>query len=225
MANSDIFGAAPGLGATRTAAHRKVFLGNEKYLPGNHVIAGADARDPLNTPVSEIRAGLLLGEVSASGKLGVSIIGVTTNAEAVASTAVEAAAAVVTELSRREGATGTFLLVGPAVAGGPVNVETVTYSGFASSTAITVTALTNAFVAGSLIMATDGSANIRTIIPDGYPIRVLDENDSDRDVQLERYPIAGIVDSSQIINWPADAALKEWIVAQLPHFQFDHHHQ
>lgn len=223
MPNSDIYGAAPGMGPTLEAAHRIILLHGEDYLPGNHIVAGADARDPLNTPVTEIRAGLLLGEVSASGKLGASVIGVTTNAEAAGSTAIEAAAAVVTELIRRQGASGTFLLVGPAVAGGTINIETVTYSA-ASGTSITCTAITNDFVAGSFIMPTDGSANIRTFVPNGYPIKMTDANDADRDVQI-KYPISGVVDSSQILNWPADASLKGWVVAQLSHFIFDHQHQ
>ena len=64
-------------------------------------------------------------------------------------------------------------------------------------------------------------------IPDGYPVKVVDQLLADRDVQLERYPIAGLIDSSQLINWPADASLRTFIVDALNlagHFEFDHLH-
>lgn len=332
---SDIHGAAPGVGPTLTAAHRQILLGNEQFFPGNHVIAGADARDPLNTPVTEIRAGLLLGEVSASNKLGASIIGITGEALDGEETALTVAAAVATELIRRQGATGTYKLTGPPTAAGVVRTLTITYSAV-GATEITQTApevasvhtLTEAagtdggtfvikvilpddthdettalaynasaatintaldalsvlsagqlvatgstggpytltgngdlgditirvvndvtmdgsvweggvvvaqtaigidgrFVTGSLMQPTDGSETIKTFIPDGYPTKVVDSNDSNRDVQLERYPIAGIVDSSMLLNWPADTSTKQWVVDALNAvgtFVFDHKH-
>lgn len=335
MPGQDIYGAAPGVGPTLTATHRQILLGNERFFPGNHIIQGADARDPLNTPVTEIRAGLLLGEVTADNVLGASIIGISGEAMDGEETAMTVGAAVATELIRREGASGTYNLTGPPTAAGVVRTILITYSAV-SATVITQTApevasvhtLTHAagtdtglfsikvilpdgthdttsglawdataatintaldalsvlsagqlvatgsaggpytltgngdlgdidiqirndgtldatvweggvvvaqtaigvdgrFVTGSLIQPTDGSQTIKTFIPDGYPVKVVDTLLADRDVQLDRYPIGGVIDSSQLINWPADASLRTWVVDALNlvgNFEFDHLH-
>lgn len=335
MPAQDIYGAAPSVGPTLTATHRQILLGGERFFSGNHIIQGADARDPLNTPVTEIRAGLLLGDVTADNLLGASIIGISGEAMDGEETAMTVAAAVATELIRRQGASGTYNLTGPPTAAGVVRTLLITYSAV-SATVITQTApevasvhtLTEAagtdagsfsikvtlpdgthdtttalawdataatidtaldalsvlsagqlvatgstggpytltgngdlgditievvndftndggvaeggivvaqtaigvdgrFVTGSLIQPTDGSETIKTFIPDGFPVKAVDVDDVDRDVQLERYPIAGIVDSSQLLNWPADASLRQWIVDALNavgNFEFDHLH-
>lgn len=335
MPGQDIYGAAPGVGPTLTAAYRQIMLGHERYFPGSHVIQGADARDPLSTPVTELRAGLLLGEVSADNVLGASIIGISGEVMDGEETEMDVTAAVATELIRRQGASGTYNLTGPPTAAGVVRTLVITYSAVAA-TAVTQTApevasvhtLTGAagtdggffsikvilpdgthdttsalawnasastintaldalsvlsggqlvatgstggpytltgngdlgdidiqlrndstndgvvfeggmvvaqtaigvdgrFVTGSLIQPTDGSQTIKTFIPDGYPVKVVDQLLADRDVQLERYPIAGLIDSSQLINWPADASLRTFIVDALNlvgNFEFDHLH-
>lgn len=218
----------PGVRAERTATFRRVFKQSGKMgLALGKIIDGSKGRDPLNTgDVNVLRAGVLLGQITASDKYAPSIMGITTNAEAVGSTAVEAAAAVVTELVRRVGASGTFKLIGPSVANGPVAIETVTYSA-ASGTSITVTALVNAFVAGSFIAPTDGSEIPLTFVPDGYGIKVTDTDDANLDVQFPDFPIGGVLESAQIVNWPSDTGLRAWLVAQLNQqaggqFVFDH---
>lgn len=218
----------PGVRAERTASFRRVFKQWSKLpLTAGKTISGAVSRDPLNTgDVDVLRAGLLMGKITASGKYAPSILGVTTNAEAVASTSIQAAAAVITELVRRIGATGTFKLIGPAVAGGPIVAETVTYSA-ASGTDITVTALANAFIAGSFICPTDGSEAPVTLIPDGYGVKVTDQDAANADVPFVDFPIGGVIESSQIINWPSDVALRAYIVGNMNQqaggvFVFDH---
>jgi len=207
----------PGVRTARTASHRIVFRqGWERYLGQGKIIDGSKARDPLNTgDVDVLRPGVLMGKITSGGKYAPSILGVTTNAEAVGSTAIEAAAAVVTELVRRVGASGTFKLTGPPSAGGTVVTETVTYSA-ASGTSITCTALVNAFVAGSFIQPTDGSEDPVTVVPDGWGIQCTDvDRTTNLDVEFPQFPIAGIIESAQLVNWPSDTALREWIIGNM----------
>lgn len=224
---STYFNGPPGVGVPRTSSYRTIFLQrSESFLAQGRYISGECSRDPGNSPdVTSLRAGLLLGRISTVvNSLGVvgayapSIMGLTTNAEAIGSTAIEASAAVVTELVRRCGASGTFKLTGPATAGGAVQTETVTYSA-ASGTSITVTGISNAYIAGSFIQPTDGSDTPLTFIPDcdGYGIYVLDANLASLSVvDFPRMPVSGIVDASQLLPvFPSDASLRSWLFARL----------
>lgn len=213
----------PGVTTRSGTSPRNVMLGGLELLPGGKIIDGAKSRDPGNTgDLDVLRAGTLMGKITSGGKYAPSIMGVTTNAEAIGSTSIQAAAAVVTELVRRVGATGTFKLTGPATAGGVVETETVTYSG-TSGTDITVTALTKAFVAGSFIQPTDGSEEPLAFIEDHDGIKVTDQDDADVSVPFARVPIAGVVDASQLLPaWPSDTALQLWIMERFPRFTFDH---
>lgn len=221
---SQVVGLA-GLRAAKTVAHRIVTRGGmiPDVLPEGRYVAGACSRDPSNTvDVTRLQAGLLMGKIStvvnSLGTVGYyapSILGVTTNAEAAGSTSIQASAAVVTELVRRCGATGTFVLRGPGVAGGPIQTETVTYSA-ASSTNVTVTAIVNSYIAGSFIQPTDGSDDPLTFIPNGTPIQVTDSDNASIDVEFAELPIACTVDGSQLLPvWPTDASLIAWIISRL----------
>lgn len=222
MANNQVLG-LPGPKTAREATYRVVTAtGTLQFLPTGKIISGAVSRDPLNTGyLHTLRPGLLMGKITSGGEYAPSIIGVTTNAEASGSTSIEAAAAVVTELVRRVGSSGTFTLTGPPSANGTVVSETVTYSA-ASGTTITVTAITAAFVAGSFIQPTDGSQTPVTFIPDGTGIKVTDDTEANIDQEFPQVPVAGQIDSSQLINWPSDTSLQAWIEARLPFFVFDH---
>lgn len=225
MSITQVYG-LPGVRAAKTATHRLAFRGGwwPALLPTGKVIAGGCSRDPGNTgDIHTLRAGVLMGKigtvVNSLGTVGYyapSILGVTTNAEAVGSTSIEAAAGVVTELVRRAGATGTFKLIGPGSAAGAVVEETVTYSA-ASGTTITVTAIANNFVAGSFICPTDGSEEPLTLVPDGTGLRVTDVLDgTNLDVPFPEMPIGGVIDSAQILPaWPSDTSLRQWIVDRL----------
>ena len=324
----------PGIHTGPTATARKVLVSDRNilYVPGGVIIDGSKARDPLNSNnVNTLRAGMLLGKITASGKYAPSIIGVTGEAVDSAETEITVAAAVVTELVRRIGASGTFRLTGPPTAGGTVQTLTATYSA-ASGTTITLTALGTAavwtltpvsgtdggtfrlavttedgnrqitgpitfsatgatfqsnidtaiealsnlpddacsvastdttgvstmtflaslgnvqvevvndnltdggvhegeaalvhtttgvngeFVTGSLIQPTDGSETPLVMIADQHDtfgIKTVDDNDDSIDVQLPSPVIGGFLDASQIINYPADAALKQWVKDKL----------
>ncbi len=227
----------PGTRVHTTASYRTVTSGGPlmAVLPRGRIIAGACSRDPGNTTdVTRLRAGIVMGKitsvVNSLGTVGFfapAIYGVTTNAEPTGSTSIQATAAVVTELIRRRGTTGTFNLIGPGSAAGVVISETVTYSA-ASSTNITVTALTNSFIAGSFICPTDGSEDPLAFIPDGHPIRVTNQDGTSQDIEWPTVPVSMVVDSSQLLPaWPSDTSLQEWLVSRLNRaaggkFVFDH---
>lgn len=218
----------PGLRAAKTSRHRHVFKGGYTpgLLPGGKRLSGLYSRDPLNTDtVTNLQAGLILGLRTADSYYAPSIIGVTTNAEAVGSVAIEASAAVVTELVRRVGSSGTFKLTGPPTANGVVVTETVTYSS-AATTIIVCTAIVNAYVAGSFIQPTDGSETPITFIPDSHGIPVTEPDGTAVTVlELPGLPIDGVVDSSQLLNWPSDTSLQTWLVNRLGYygkFVWDH---
>ena len=223
-------GGLAGYRTARTTQPRIVFRDGKwetHPFPAGVIINGTLSRDPLNTgDIDVLRPGLLMGKVTATGLYASSILGVTTAAEAIGSTDITAAAATVTELVRRVGATGTFKLIGPPAANGVVAIETVTYSA-ASGTSITATAIVNAFVSGSLIVPTDGSETPITIIPDGNGIKVTDQDGTSENQPFALCPIGGVLLSSQIVNWPSDTSIREWIVGAMTQqgagrFVFDH---
>lgn len=220
MTSAAWFQMNPGIASARTARHRALFLQrSETFLAAGQLIDGAKSRDPSNTEsIVNLQIGLMMGKVTSGGLYAPSVLGVTTNAEAVGSTAIEATAAVVTEIGRRIGATGTFKLTGPPTANGIVETETVTYSGL-SGTTITCTALTRAFVAGSFIQPTDGSETPRTFIPDieAYGIPVVDRDGNSLSVvDFPKVPISGVVDCSMILPvWPSDTSLRQWIKSRM----------
>jgi hypothetical protein len=219
----------PGVLTQRTAPYGLVTLGQEQFFPGGVVIDGGNARDPLNTPYSyELRAGVLLGKITASGKYGVSVLGLTTAAVTSGGTTVSVAPAVAQELVRRIGNTGTFKLTGPATAGGTVATQVATFSAVNPATgAVTIAAASAACVAGSLVQPTDGSEEPITFVPNGYPLRVVNYDQLNIDVPEARCPIGGVVRSKNIVNWPADPALVAWLTGQLAspgqsYFVFEH---
>jgi hypothetical protein len=218
----------PSISTARTAAYRTVILADEKFLPGFHTIAGSVSRDPLNSErVDELRPGLLLGIVTATKKFAPSIIGVTVNAYADNDLVLDVSAATATEILRRVGTTGTVNLVGPPTANGTVASTAVAYTAINTTTGrLTVPDLNVAAVAGSWIVPNDGSQTIVTFVPNGYSLRVTDDNGDNIDVSFNA-PIGGLIDSSQIINWPSDTSLIARVVAQLNagaggQFIFDH---
>jgi hypothetical protein len=210
----------PGLPTARTATPRQVTIGGEKFLPGGMIVDGANGRDPANTTYPyELRAGVLMGRITASNKLGVSIFGVmgVLHDTSVVTTTMTLPAATVAEIQRRCGASsGTFRITGPATAAGTVNSEIVAYSAVPTTTTLTITATTNDFIAGSFIGADDGSYLPITCIPNGYPLRVVNYDQVDIDVPLERVLVEAEVIGSQFLPyWPTDASLITWIKTQL----------
>jgi hypothetical protein len=147
---SDLFVTGmPGVSAERLVAFKRVFRGySESWLPGGKQIAGAASRDPSNTGnVNVLLPGLVMGRitsvVNSKGNIGQyapSILGVLNGALTGIGTTVTATAAVIAEIVRRFGATGSFKITGPPAASGVVRTSTATYSATGATTA-TITAL------------------------------------------------------------------------------------
>lgn len=223
----------PGIRADRVAGPpRKVLLTNTGaiYLPRGRTINGSKSRDPLNTgDLDVLRAGMLMGMISASKKFAPSIIGVLPSAHdssGTTRTAMTLGVANAVELVRRVGASGTFKLTGPPSAAGVVAVTTVTYSAVDVTTGIaTITDIAVNKIAGSFIQPTDGSETALGILLSDYGLKVTDKDAASQDTQMPLLLIGGIIDSSQILNWPTDTSLiayvKAWLRAKGYGFAFD----
>lgn len=199
----------PGIGSALEAQALNVSRdGSLSYFPAGGTIEGTKARDTTNTTsVLTLQAGLLMGKITTGGFWANSIIGVTSGAYTSGGTSLSTSAAAVTELVRRVGASGTFKLIGPATAGGANVTATVTYSA-ASGTTITITNIGANKIAGCFICPEDGSETIRSFVPDGYGIIIPDDSS---DVNFPMIPVAGILDSSNLIFWPSDTTLRTYI--------------
>lgn len=132
----------PGVSVEKIAKQRVVAAdGYPSFLPSGKVVNGAKTRDPDNTDPTRMRAGLLMGPITATGLLANSVIGRSTGALANGGTTLALSAAQATELVRRVGATGTFKLTGPPAASGVVRSVTAAYSAVNTSTGdVTITA-------------------------------------------------------------------------------------
>ena len=210
----------PGPQTAHAQAYNTVRLNNQgvRYLPGGRVIDASNARDPLNTGyVTTLRPGLVMGMVTATGLYAPSIIGLNTvlHDTSVVTTTMTLPASVVTEITRRIGASGTFKITGPPTTAGTVATETVTYSAIASATTITITATSADFAAGSVIRPTDGSETPLGLIDDGDGIKVTDADGNDIDQPFPFVLIGGHLNTSNIINYSSDASVKTWLKGQL----------
>lgn len=74
------------------------------------------------------------------------------------------------------------------------------------------TAVDGRFVTGSFVQPTDGSEVIRSFLPTGWELHAPVDSS---DWPLPQIPVAGNVDMSQLLPWPADASLKQWVRDQL----------
>ncbi len=220
----------PGIRAAISSAQKILFKGGlvPGYLARGVQIDGSLSRDPTNSPVTMLQVGLLMGKVTATGLYAPSIIGPTTASYTSGGTSLTVAAATATELIRRIGTSGTFKLVGPAVAStNPVQVVTVTYSAVGSTT-ITITSPGVSFISGAFICPTDGSEDMLSVIADGYPIPAVDgDGTTNITNQWPLVAIEGPIISSAIVNWPSDTVLQNYIVNKLSapgagKFVFDH---
>jgi hypothetical protein len=323
----------PGATAERIAKHRAITQdGWLDYLPGGVILDGTKTRDPDNPDYAtlgadalrRLRAGLLVGKVTSSGKYANSVIGVTSGSLAGNGTSITLSVQEAVELNRRVGASGTLTLTGPPVASGTAKSLTATYSAVNTTTGVvTITALgvnqqedvrlapastggnlqltvqkpdgtfvttanipwnaTDAtylasiasaldtatgvvggivptaisatdtdngftltyagtgyaglpwtpakvallpttstdwyvvprttavdgrFVAGSFVGDTDGSQTPMSFLPDGWETVVPSDSS---DLPLPRGPVRGVIDGSQLLPWPADSGLKQWV--------------
>lgn len=186
------------------------------YLIGGKIIDGAKTRDPNNTDARDIRAGTLMGIVTATGKYANTVIGSLSADAAAAATTVNIGLAEAAELVRRVGATGTLRFVGPPTAGGTVATFTETYSAVNVGTGdVTVSALDAALEASSFVTANDGTHLPVTFIPDGWGEYIPEDS---VDIPFSYLPIRGNVDTSKLLPFPADLAIRQWIRDRLRDF-------
>jgi hypothetical protein len=223
----------PGLRTAVTATHRIIFKGGRwdyVSLPGGATIDASESRDPANTGfLGNLRAGLLMGKITATGLYAPSILGAISGAYTSGGTSLTVSAAVATEIDRICGQAGTAELVaiGPPTANGTNAVTDITHSAINTTTGvITVSDLGVDKVAGTLIARKDGRQLPITLIPDGYPIKVTDSEGTSVDVGFPKLPIGGTIISENILPvWPSDTSIMAWIVEQLNaagQFVFDH---
>jgi len=217
-------GGLPGPGTTYDSDTRVVILSGTEILARGVRLTGADSRDPLNTgDVDYLRAGMVLGQNTTTGLYAPACLGVTTVASTNTgslNTLLTVSAATAVEVVRRVGSTGTLTISGPPSAAGTVATATVTYTAVNTTTGvITVSAIGANYIAGSWIGDTDGTqiagATGWVLIGNGSPVRVTNADDDSINVELAAPVIGGLVDSSQIINWPTDTSLIAWVKDQL----------
>ena len=153
------------IGTERQVTHRTVSRqGMWDFLSNGATVKVTASRDPGNTEdIALLRPGLLMGKITSGGMYAPSALGITTAALTNSGTTVSAAAAVVTELVRRVGATGTFKLTGPPAAAGVVRTLTATYSA-ASGTSITISALGVNEVQTVNLVTAGTAGNLRLIV-------------------------------------------------------------
>jgi len=204
---------------TQTATPRNVIWGGKPdLLPGGAVIDGSEARDIGNSPVFDLRAGLLLGKETSNGLWAPSIIGVTTADYSSGETTLTVSTATAVEIVRRIGSSGsgTIKITGYTSGDSSVTTKAITFSAVNTTNGeITVTDLQDDFDSGSFIQPADGSETILGILGDPYGVRVVDEDQNDIDVPASQIIIGGIIDTDYIVHYPSLALLKSWIKEQL----------
>ena len=167
MYSQELTNTLPGIGTTRQAENRAVWLTTEgvQYAATLGAIDGAKARDLLNTgDINVLRAGLLLGKITATGKYGAAVLGLTTAALAQNGTTLTVSAATAVEIVRRIGTTGTLTITGPATAGGVVTRAVATYSAVNTTSGdITISALAIASDAGSPVNVATSTAGVAAV--------------------------------------------------------------
>jgi len=223
----------PGIRTDRVAGPPRKVLKTDTgamYLARGRTIDGSKSRDPLNTgDLDVLRAGMLMGMISASKKFAPSIIGVIPSAhETTGSTvlAMTLGVANAVEIVRRIGASGTFKITGPPSAAGVVATTTVTYSAIDVATGIaTITDIATSHIAGSFLQPNDGSETPLGILLSDYGLKVTNKDATSQDTQMPLLLVGGVIDSSQILNWPSDTSLitqvKTWLRAKGYGFLFD----
>ncbi len=205
----------PGFHSEITATHRVALRGGQfsQYYAGGKTIDGAKSRDSGNTGyITTLRSGLLMGRITSGGKYRPSVIGVVVTATVVGATTVNVSAAQAVELNRL-GTTGTFVIRGPAITGGPVDSETATYSAVNTTTGdITVTALTKPYLAGSFVQPADGADVPISVIPDGFGVKVVDADGvTSIDIDFDPVPVGGVLVTAMVPLYPTEPSLRRWL--------------
>jgi hypothetical protein len=206
----------PGVGSARQAQYRNVFkeAGRLQFFPGGGVIDGAsrDYGNALNLFL--LRPGLLMGRVTSTKKCKPSVLGVSQGAYTATGTSLTVTAAQAVEIARRVGASGNLYYVGPPAAAGTVaTTGPIAFSAINTTTGVITTADIGVNkIAGTFVVAGDGSEVPRSLIPDGYGVEIPTDSS---DVDFPMIPDEGVVESSKILDWPTDTSLQAYIMASL----------
>lgn len=207
----------PGVRTTGQSTFRKVTRGTAEYLPGTtDLIDSRLSRDIGHADALTLRPGLMLGRTAATRKLRPSIIGTLTEAHT-AGTSLDVPIDLAAELARLFAhGEADFTLIGPATAGGTIVTTPVTITAIDPEGTLTLSSTTGTNrIAGSFIAPADGAQTPVTFVPDGDGIRLADEAGQVEDAPVPRFPISGVIDSSRLIPWPDDSALRQWLVLEL----------
>ena len=214
----------PGYRSDRTAAYRRIRKSDQgaQYLEGGILINGSKSGDALNTGnVDVLRPGNIMVKEASGGLYRNFIIGVSGEAydtDAGADTTLEVAAAVATEIARLitvAGGAVTLSLIGPPTAAGTVAATDIVISA-ASGTTLTITDIAVDKVTNSLITAhvpatsdiTDGTF---CFIDDGTGVKLSDVDGNRITQEYGHALVAGSIDESQIVNWPADTSTRTYL--------------
>jgi len=215
----------PGIGSDKTATPRRISVGGvETLFPGGKIIDGTLSRDPLQSTVDVdvLRAGMVMGKITATGKFRPAIIGLSNLAYADNDLTIQVSLATATEVARLKAVGGggniSLLFIGPPSASGVVAVTAVTCTGVTlngATSTLTTADLNLNKVSGSIIAAADGSAYPAAILGAPFGIKVTDEDGTSIDVPFPKPVIGGVIDTNSILNYPADTSTIAWLKAQL----------
>ncbi len=215
--------ALPGTNSLVFIQPRKVYYGSrpgspDSYLPlGLIVLDGTKVNNAANAPYTFYTpAGTFVG-LASNGKYAACTLGLTTVAYTSGGTTITTDPNTAALIVSRQGSSGTFLVTGPAAAGGTVQpLVSVTFSAVNASTgAITVTSPGVSFAAGSLIQPTDGSVTPSVLITDENGLSCRDAtNVNTIDVLVDHPYAAGLLYTPNLINFPAEASTRAWFKAQ-----------
>jgi hypothetical protein len=195
-------------------------------MPAGCVIDGAYSRDTTNANPDVLQAGCVMGKEGSTGAnpgfYRPAIIGLTSVAVTAGTvTSLTVPAAVATEVARLIAVTGgnvSLNLIGPPTANGAVSAVATTAitATAASGTTVTITSATlPACVTKSIIAPADGSQTPLCLIAKEDGIEVMDRFGNSYNAQFAEALVGGALESLQIVNYPADAALQAWLKAQL----------
>ena len=218
------FYSAPGIYTTKSLAHRNIFTTRSQYIdqfaPSFSFIDGANSRDFGSSPVGLLRAGVLLGKITATGLYRPFIQGVTSADAASSATTVTVSALNAAELNRLKvaGGGGNLVgkLVGPPTAGGTNATQTLTITAVNTSTgALTVSALSAAAITGSIVTAGDGSAVPVNIVSHSYGTEVVDIYGNAINAAFNLLRGADLLTSMIVGYSDMDASVKAYVKASL----------
>lgn len=218
------FRTVPGVYTGASFTTRNIFANFDpsqiQYLPTLAQINGSLSRDTGSVPTDLLRAGLIMGKITATGLYRNSIIGVTTAAYVDNDLTITVPAAVATEVARLitvAAGNVSLKLIGPATdaAAGSI-VSTAVTASAASGTTITVADLNVAKVSGSLITPADGAETPVTVLPNSAGIDVLDTAGTNINQMMGLFLRGADLIATQIVNLTEPcAAVQAWLKQQL----------